>query len=479
MEKKDIEEVVEDLAEAAEADPLVDGLKKVAKFTASQAAKTDKALTDIKAEISGEIHKLDKKLTGYNEAAERGISDVIDRVDLLAKRTSFTARTSFEQDDLEAVKEAIPERFTKKLQAYERETTNSKGLFADARGVAAAHAWFQLSTKLQMRQFDKDRDRNMAEFTKLNDRLEAIEKADMGGLIDTSGGYAVPNIVGNEVLKIIRDASLIYNQARQVTMTSDTLSFPDEATAVTINWSNTDGTTLTAGEPVFGVKTLNARKLIGRATFSLELLDDANVAIIPFLQSCFAEKMGGELDLQAIEGSGAPFTGVSGATSVNDAVVTTNGTIGQTLTYSSVTATFASLTRIYTAASEQSSIKGGTFVCGPAVYAKIIGLVDGNGQPVVRLGTVEGQPNQTLFGRPIIVSARLPKVTLGAGTNSVGGLYYGPMSTLLFGTRQGMRWDVTDQVNWAKYQADARMVGRFGFVVGVPTAWVRNLGIAV
>jgi len=449
---------------------IEDGVKKIAAFSTDKAKEAKEGLAALRSEVLAKMNVNDEK-------NERMANDLIDRIDTISKRFSASGR-SFEQDDLSSLKEAVPERFHKNLGAYEGLKTDEKGTYSDERYIEAKHAWLNLSSKLQLRHYDGERETLRAEFTKLNDRFNTIAKADMGGLVDTSGGYAVPNIVGNEVLKIMRDASLIYSRARQIPMTSDTLSFPDEATAVTINWSNTDGTVLTAGEPVFGVKTLNARKLIGRATFSLELLDDANVAIIPFLQSCFAEKMGGELDLQAMEGTGAPFTGVSGATSVNDAVVTTNGTIGQTLTYSSVTATFASLTRIYTKAAEQSVIGGGTFVCGPGVYAKIIGLVDNNGQPVVRLGTVEGQPNQTLFGRPIIVSARLPLTTLGAGTNSVGGLYYGDMGALLFGTRQGMRWDVSDQVNWAKYQADARMVGRFGYVVGVPTAWVRNLGIA-
>lgn len=468
-EDKDLETVEGEVADSLVIAPLLDGLKKVAKRATDTERETKQAVAEIRSQVK---HDLD----AHKEVMEKSTADILDRLDTYNKRTSSVNR-HFEQDDASALKQAVPDRFNRNMGAYDQFKTG-EGIYGDPRYIAAKHAWFNVASKLQLRNYDSDRDSNRKELETITNAFDKISKADMGGLVDTSGGYAVPNIVGNEVLKIMRDASLIYSRARQLPMTSDTLSFPDEATAVTINWSNTDGTTLTAGEPVFGVKTLNARKLVGRATFSLELLDDANVAIIPFLQSCFAEKMGGELDFQAMEGSGAPFTGVSGATSVNDGVVTTNGTLGQTLTYASVTATFASLVRIYTAASEQSSIAGGTFVCGPAVYAKIIGLVDNNGQPVVRLGTVEGQPNQTLFGRPIIVSARLPKVTLGAGTNSVGGLYYGPMNSLLFGTRQGMRWDVSDQVNWAKYQADARMVGRFGYVVGVPTAWVRNLGIA-
>jgi len=465
-------DVIDEMNDAAALKPILDGVEKIAKFTTAQAKEAKEGLAALKSELLAKIGTNDEKY-------ERTVNDLIDRIDTISKRFSASNRFNVEQDDASALKQAVPERFLKNMGHYEGFAPKDGGIFSDPRYVAAKHAWFNVASKVQIARYDQQKDSLKSEMQALEKVFDSIQKADMGGVVDTSGGYAVPNIVGNEVFKIIRDASLIYNKCRQFPMTSDTLNFPDEATAVTTNWARTDGTTLTAGEPVFGVKTLTANKLVGRATFSLELLDDANVAIIPFLQSCFAERMGNELDLQAIEGSGSPFTGVSGATSVNDGVVTTNGTLGQTLSYASATATYASLVRIFTKAQQGSVIGGGTWVCGPSVYAKILGLVDNNGQPIVRLGTVEGQPNNTLFGRPIIVSSALAQVTLGAGTNSVGGLYYGLMSSLMFGTRQGMRWDVSDQVNWAKYQADARMVGRFGYVVGVPTAWVRNLGIAV
>jgi HK97 family phage major capsid protein len=338
--------------------------------------------------------------------------------------------------------------------------------------------WTKLATKCQLRQYAADHAALHARLAKIRD-MEAKTALAEGS--NASGGYTVPSIVANEVLKIIRDASLIYSQARQVVMTSDVLNFPNESTAVTINWSKTEGTTLTGGEPVFGQSQLNAYKLIGRATFSLELLDDSNVAILPFLQACFAEKFGGELDFQAMEGPGtatSPFTGVLNATSVNDAA-RTNGTNGVTLKYSSTVSTEASLVQIFTAASESQPRLQGIWVCGPALYAQVVGLIDSNGQPIVKFGTVEAAPSGSILGRPVVVSARLPKTTIGAGTNSVGSLYFGPPKALIFGNRTNMRWDVTDTVSWSTYQADARMVGRWGFAVGVPTSWVKQSGIKV
>lgn len=428
-------------------------------------AKTN--LAKVEAKLEGKLREMDAKI-------EKGFEIQHDQFEQLAKRTSFVGR--FEQDDLSGIKEKLSEGRKNSLDSLDQ---MQFGGVKDARQKAFVADWFAGASKLMcVRSFGREHDQILRWWRPLDEALHAVGKTALAGLTDASGGYTIPNIVAGEVLKIIRDASLIYGRARQVVMTSDTLIFPNEATAVTINWSNTDGTTLTPGEPVFGSSTLNARKLIGRATFSLELLDDSNVAILPFLQACFAEKMGGELDLQAIEGSGSPFTGVSGATSVNDAGGT-NGTNGVVLTYSSTASTKASLVKIYTAASETQPRNEGFWVCGPAVYAQIIGMVDSNGQPVVRFGNVEGAPSGTILGRPIIVSARLPKTTVGAGTVSVGGLYFGPGSALLFGTRRGMQWDVTDQVSWATYQGDARMVGRFGYVVGVPTAWVKQLGIIV
>lgn len=472
MSEKRIDDAMDDLRKVAELEPIVDGIEKVAGHVTKVENRVNKAIED-------QNEKIEKGLKATDEKMEKGFNNVVDRLEDFSKRFSFTNRMSFAQDDMSALKSAVPERFKKNLGMYAALQTGAPdSMFRKEEFAAATHAWLNVATKLQLRKYDNEREQNLKDLEALNGAFDNVAKTALGGLTDNLGGYSVPNIVGSEVFKIIRDASDIYGKARQLVMTSDTLSYPDEATAVTINWSNTDGTTLTAGEPTFGVKTLNARKLIGRATFSLELLDDSNVAILPFLQSCFAEKMGGELDFQAIEGAGTPFTGVLNATSVNDCA-RTNGTNGVVLNYSTTASTKASLVQLFTKGAERFTRDQGVFVCGPGVYAQIIGLVDTNGQPVVRLGTVEGQPNNTLFGRPIIVSNRIPATTIGAGTVSVGGLYFGPMAALMFGVRTGFRWDVSDQVSWATYQADARMVGRFGFVVGIPTAWAKQTGIII
>ena len=79
----------------------------------------------------------------------------------------------------------------------------------------------------------------------------------------------------------------------------------------------------------------------------------------------------------------------------------------------------------------------------------------------------------------MVVSNRMVPTTVGAGTVSVGGLYFGSPSALIFGVRQNLKYEITDQVSWANYRADARLVGRFAFQVGVAAAWTRQFGIIV
>jgi len=190
-----IENIGDGVEDAVELQPIVDGLKKVAKFTSDEAKKTEKKLSDVKADIDGKLLAIEKKITANHEMVERGVGAIKDDIQDLSKRTSVFGTSSYEQDDLSAIKEALPERFAKGVSRYEPETIPGKGLLSDPRGLAATHAWFQLSTRLQMRAYDQDRDQNTTEFRKLNDRLEAIQKTTLDGQTGAQGGYTVPDIV--------------------------------------------------------------------------------------------------------------------------------------------------------------------------------------------------------------------------------------------------------------------------------------------
>jgi HK97 family phage major capsid protein len=112
----------------------------------------------------------------------------------------------------------------------------------------------------------------------------------------------------------------------------------------------------------------------------------------------------------------------------------------------------------------------------PKQWAKVLGLVDSNGQPIVRLGMVQAGPPMSLMGRPVILTSAISVNVTRGSTGSTSNIYYGPPEKLYLGVRNGLRFDVTDQVNWASYAMDMRVVGRFGFAVAVPGAWTKLVG---
>jgi len=178
----------------------------------------------------------------------------------------------------------------------------------------------------------------------------------------------------------------------------------------------------------------------------------------------FTEKMARELDYQVILGDGTTteLLGVMNGTGINAVTDST-----QThLTWSHVVNAFAG-------ASEQSARDDGVWICSPKGFAEILKLKDDNNMPIVHFGTAtQGPPAAFLLGKPIIPHAVLGgSDTLDNTTETKTDIVFGPLSMFTAGTRQGMMWDVTDQVNWANYQADARLVGRFGGRVVVPSAF--------
>lgn len=336
--------------------------------------------------------------------------------------------------------------------------------FHNATVAAAAQEWLRsaacaMSTRLRPRF-------NEAEFSKLGAALgvgSAVQKAALAEDSDATGGFLVPTIVAGEVVRLVADSSKVTPLCRPWPMTKKVEQVPNEATAVTINWID-EANTLTGGEPVFGQTTLTAEKLAGRATLSIEVFEDSNVALLPYLLSVFSEKMAGELDFQMILGDGSQpqITGVMNASGIN--AITSGTAAGRALTYALLVSTF-------TAASEGSAREGSYWFVSPAGYTQLLSLVDSQGRPIVQMD-VQGAPAGAILGKPIIESARLGgTLTLDDTTETATKIVFGPPRTILFGTRTGMRWDVTDQVNWASYQMDARLIGRFAGNVGVPAAW--------
>jgi len=340
--------------------------------------------------------------------------------------------------------------------------------YEDPARVAASARWVQVSAQLQLPKFFSAQQQALnEERVKLESVLGGIEaKASYAEGAGGTGGNLVPTIVESDVLRIIADHSVVVRRARHVPMSSETLHIPNEATGVTVYWSG-EAETLTKGEGTFGVNILEAKKIIGRAAASIEVVEDSAPDLLRYLQGVMAETIGKELDQEALEGDGTNFTGVNAEASVNSVATTT--TDGEALTYLDL------VNAVY--ATDDSSIEdGAAWFMHRKIFATVVGLLDSQNRPIFQPAVERGSPG-TILGFPVYTtSAIATNVTRGA-TGSTSNVYFGDPRRLIFGDRRGLRFDVTEQgPGWQFFQVDMRMVGRFGFTVATPGAFSKIVG---
>lgn len=457
----EVKKAASDAEEAATLQPLVDGIKSIADHVERTEKRTGDRVDALEKDVSRKFEDLEDK-------CEKGFSDMLDQQQRILKRTSFSNH-KFEDitEPCRAALTNVDKAFIPEMEHVVR-TSNlgEKSAMSDPSVALTALRWFQKSAKIQSSKFGASRNQDAADFERYDKALNdmVIKAGPLTEGTPVEGGNLVPTLVASEILRLIADAGDIFPRCRQVAMTKNTVKVPNESTAVTINWVAEEGT-MSGGEPAFGQKNLNATKLAGRATMSIELVEDSNVAVLPYLLSVFSEKMAGELDAKIVLGDGTTpdITGIINA-SVNQ--ITYSTAAGQALTWNLIVQTFVK-------AGEKAAWQNGVWVVSPSGFSAIHQLKDTANMPVLNYANAAGSPAMTLLGKEIIVSNRLAG-TSGLDTGVTVGhteILFGPLSAVLAGTRTSMRWDVTDQVNWQTFQMDCRLVGRFAGSVGVPTAW--------
>jgi len=465
----DAEKAAAEVKSTAELAPIVEGVQKIAEsVTASEKRVTEK------------VDELDKK-------QERGIEDLaaktnktvesmIERIDRLAKGSTVLGKLVNVEYNDDGLKEVLSPETKKSMRQVEMLCNSLPEQAKNAKepvNYAAMYEWWKGSTMIQvpgkfeiMANVGQHAEHTAKAFKALQDKAasEWQTKADIAEDVAGTGGNLVPTMVEADVARLMGDAGKLWPLCRQLPMQTKTHSIPSEDTALTVAWA-IEAAALTQQDPTWAQVDITADKLYGRAKMSVEVVQDSSVGLLAWLLRVFSEKMARELDKQVVLGDGTlpELLGVRNGTGIN--ALTSGTAAGRSLSWSLLVQTF-------TGASEQSARDDAVWIMSPAGYALALGLVDSNGMPIVHFGATatQGAPAGTILGRPIIVSAALGGAsTLDDGTNTE--ILFGSLSTFTAGTRMGMSWDVTDQVGWANFQMDARLVGRFGGRVTVPAAW--------
>lgn len=475
--------VLEEMREAGskQSDPAVAAIQELGDSMATSFSvlkeETEKVKTDARAlfvEVKGEVEQNKTEyLAGFKAHAAR-----IDTMDRRQSAIGFSGARDIEGLCLAALGEEEKSDISAVAWHQGGAALNRERfpLFSSPIGTTLIAHWLKASLILQKRRYT-----TQEEETSLYARLRKYEAALTEAFriekaaaflttTDTLGGHWLPDPVASELYRMITDNSIIASQCTHVPMTTKTLDLPIEgSSSLAISWG-VENTAITDSVPAsnaIGKVILTASRLNGFAAASMEELQDSAISILSWVQTKLTELAGREIDRVVLEGlvGVAPlFAGLGTAAGVNAIVAGTNG---DTLTY-------LMLVQQVFKARERASRAGAKWMVSPEAMAKIVGLVDTTGQPVVQFGNVPNQFAGSILGFPVEVhSVILSNRTKGTGTNT-SHMYFGPISQIVIGDRMGMAWDVSDIPGFTTATVNMRLITRIGFGIAVPGAFSRH-----
>ena len=295
------------------------------------------------------------------------------------------------------------------------------------------------------------------------DMKTAMElKAAMNDTTDSQGGYFVPDEYQWDIVELARDVAFLLQEATVFTMGTDTLKMPTEASLVTMAWIAEAGA-ITASDATVGQVSLVAKKLAGLTTaMSNELLSDSALDIVSMLTKQFGYATGLELDNQALNGTGAPLSGVLTAAAGYSVVLGTGSTSFSAISFTGVRSLVRKLAKADSDAAK--------FVYGKDVQFYLEDLKDTTGRSLYREPSADRPA--ALYGRPIIESGKAPAESDSGASKSP--IVLGNWKYFYVGRRRGeMTIDVDPFSSFANDGTRFRMVTRWALAIARSSAFAR------
>lgn len=160
--------------------------------------------------------------------------------------------------------------------------------------------------------------------------LSGVAKKGMSEGTNADGGYLVPEIFANEIVRVANDYGLIRQYARKWPMKSLKVNVPT-AHGITVNRVS-EGTRGGSSKATISRTTLTAKKLVALVPVSNELLEDADPDVMAVIALLAAEGFAGKEDEWGLMGLGSgegifQNTNVPGTTLASTKVNFTDATL--------------------------------------------------------------------------------------------------------------------------------------------------------
>ena len=238
----------------------------------------------------------------------------------------------------------------------------------------------------------------------------------MGEVVGADGGVLVPTAYRNQLMMNAVEKSIVFPRATFVPMASNAVEVPTvDVTSHASNlyggvlayWGD-EGTAPTASKPAFGKIKLSLNSLKALAYVGEELMEDSAISLEGLLPSMFSTAISYQMDEKFLvgNGSGCPLGALN-----SPAIVSVAKETGQLAT----TIVTENLLKMWSRCYPPSQ-SNAVWIANIDTFVQLATLslpvgTGGSTVGILREQTVQGNTVQTLLGRPIIFTEKVP--TLG------------------------------------------------------------------
>ena len=284
-----------------------------------------------------------------------------------------------------------------------------------------------------------------------------VEARAQGSTGSTTGSAFVPDILSNQVLRLVNEDSVFASNATPVNMPSDVVLVPKRTGGATAYWVN-ENTAITDSDPTHSQITLTAKKVTAATRVSSELFEDSVVGIADMLATELAFTLTQAVESVAFNGNSANAPSVAGILTANGILKNSSADYAASL----VTAagdTFDEITKAnlvtMLGTMPSHSRQGAAWIVSPYAFATCFQALDLNQGGSVGLSQGLGL---TFMGYPVLLSHQM--VGAGDQTGNVMALFANLRNAARFGVRRGLEIASSDQVAFLSDQVVVRATMR-------------------
>lgn len=232
------------------------------------------------------------------------------------------------------------------------------------------------------------------QITNTEQSLNTLIKEERALQTTANGSAVIPTGVASELVKRIENVSPVFAMARKYPSTVGTLKVAKETEATMQAGFVGEGADITELATNFEMIQLTQKRVGGYITLSQQLINDSAISMDDYVPDMLSRQVAKAVEKSILIGTGGTeFAGIT-----SDKAVQTVEVIGAL--------TIDSLIDLYLSINPEF-LNGSAFIMQTKLFKQVAKLKDGNGQPYLQNGVVNGAITHSLFGMPVYTSDAL------------------------------------------------------------------------